>query len=199
MTVNTTGMRRGFTKVFILVCVAVLMTCASAVASSDGEHAPSKGWVKTDTYRVINFAVLAVGLYFLYWKFGSKALNGRIKEIQSQLNDLEQKKKDAEVQLAEYQKKLNTLSEESDKILADYVKQGEEAKERIIQEAESTAVKLEEMARRNIENEFKVAKLRLQQEVIEKAVARAEEIIRENISDDDQEKIIDEYLKKVVA
>ena len=55
------------------------------------------------------------------------------------------------------------------------------------------------MAKRNIEQEFKAAKAKLQQEVVEKAMEKAEEIIKASISPDDQEKLVDDYLKKVVA
>ena len=79
------------------------------------------------------------------------------------------------------------------------MKQGEEAKIRILAEAEAQAAKLEAMAIRNIEQEFKSAKTKLQQEIAEKAMVKAEELIKASISSDDQDKLVDEYLKKVVA
>jgi F-type H+-transporting ATPase subunit b len=79
------------------------------------------------------------------------------------------------------------------------VRQGNEAKARILKEAEASAYKLEEQARRNIENEFQAAKQRLQQDIFEKAMIKAEEIIKKNITADDQNRLVDEYLDKVVA
>ena len=79
------------------------------------------------------------------------------------------------------------------------MKQGEEAKIRILAEAEAQAAKLEAMAKRNIEQEFKSAKTKLQQEISEKAMIKAEELIKASISSDDQDKLVDDYLKKVVA
>lgn len=58
----------------------------------EGDHG-TKGWVATDTFRVMNFLVLAVGLFFLARKPVSQGLKGRIKGIQDQLADLEAKKK----------------------------------------------------------------------------------------------------------
>jgi len=81
----------------------------------------------------------------------------------------------------------------------EYIKQGEEAKVRILAEAETQAIKLEAMAKRNIEQEFKSAKTKLQQEIVEKAMLKAEELIKTAISPDDQDKLVDDYLKKVVA
>jgi F-type H+-transporting ATPase subunit b len=58
---------------------------------------------------------------------------------------------------------------------------------------------LEEQARRNIDHEFQQAKLELQREIMEKALQKSEEILKNKITAKDQEKLVDEYLKKVVA
>ena len=59
--------------------------------------------------------------------------------------------------------------------------------------------KLEEQARRNIEHEFKQAKIKLQQDILEKALVNAETLIKNKITSQDQDKLVDEYLEKVVA
>jgi F-type H+-transporting ATPase subunit b len=168
-------------------------------AAHEGDAHKAKGWVATDTYRVLNFAVLAGALVFLLRKPISQALDSRIKGIQAQLEDLEAKKAEAEKVLSEYNAKIAKLSQESEGIVAEYIRQGNEAKARILKEAEVSAYKLEEQARRNIENEFEVAKQRLQQDIFEKAMIKAEEIIKKNITADDQNRLVDEYLDKVVA
>lgn len=168
-------------------------------AAHEGDAQKAKGWVATDTYRVLNFAVLAGALVFLLRKPISQALDSRIKGIQAQLEDLESKKAEAEKVLSEYNAKIAKLSQESEGIVAEYIRQGNEAKIRILKEAEASAYKLEEQARRNIENEFEVAKQRLQQDIFEKAMIKAEEIIKKNITADDQNRLVDEYLDKVVA
>jgi F-type H+-transporting ATPase subunit b len=189
-----------------VLIVAMMLFCFAGIAfgASGGdqgeEHATeAKGWVATDTYKVMNFAVLAIALVFLIRKPMKKALNDRIQGIRDQLNELEAKKKAAEDELANYNKKFQQLDQESEKLIAQYIQQGEDAKARIIKEAESAAEKLQDQARKNIEQEFKKAKLSLQEEVLEKALAQAEELIKNKISDDDQERLVDEYLDKVVA
>ena len=91
------------------------------------------------------------------------------------------------------------LEQEAEQIVDQYIQQGQEAKARILEEAQSAAEKLEEQARRNIDHEFKKAREQLQAEVMEKALAKAEEVIKSRISDKDQERLVDEYLEKVVA
>jgi F-type H+-transporting ATPase subunit b len=202
-----------------LACtMAVVLICSVGVAfSASGEghgqpaagqeeagHAEAeghggKGWVNTDTYRVLNFAVLAIALVFLLRKPFSQALNGRIKGIQEQLADLEARKAAAQQQLAEYNQKFALLDQEAEKLMADYIRQGKEAKARILQEAEAAVEKLKSQARRSIDNEINRAKARLQAEVTEAALVKAEELIQRKITADDQEQLVDDYLKKVVA
>lgn len=165
--------------------------------SASGEDAGVKGWTSTDWFRVMNFVVLAIALVFVLRKPLSQALGARIKGIKDQLDDLETRKAEAEKQLAEYSEKLSQLEKESEQIVEDYIKQGNEAKARILKEAESAADKLQTQARRNIEHEFKQAKLKLQEEIFETSLAKAEEILKGKISEEDQDRLVDEYLRKV--
>lgn len=192
---HLTKRSRAVLVLFVLLFLA-FSTSSALCASGEGG---TKGWVSTDTFRVMNFAVLVVALIFVLRKPLSQALSSRIKTIKEQLDDLEAQKADAEKQLADYNDKLAQLEKEAEKIVEDYVRQGNEAKARILKEAEASAAKLQDQARRNIEHEFKQAKLELQKEIFEKSLVKAEEIIKSKISDDDQDRIVDEYLKKVVA
>ncbi len=189
---------------FSVICITialVLSTIGIATGSSGEGHeeTEAKGWIATDTYRVINFTVLALALFFLLRKPVSKALGARIKGIKDQLEELGERKKDAEKELAEYNEKLSLLDQEAGKIVQSYIRQGNEAKERILEEAKSAAQKLEEQAKRNIEHEFKKAKVKLQRDILEKSLQKAEDIIQNKITAEDQKKLIDEYLEKVVA
>ena len=194
------------TKRWVILLAVVLLVFSSGIAlaasdehGADAEHAPAKGWVKEDTYKVINFAVLAAALIYLLRKPVAKALSDRIQGIKDQLEDLESRKKEAEAELAAYNQKFQQLEQEAEKIVDQYIQQGQEAKSRILEEARSAAAKLEEQARRNIDHEFKKAREQLQTEVMEKALVKAEEVIKSRISDKDQERLVDEYLDKVVA
>jgi F-type H+-transporting ATPase subunit b len=184
----------------MVVFMMLLFFCFMGVSMASSEQGGEpKGWVATDTYKVMNFSVLAIGLFLLLRKPTSQALNSRIKGIKDQLDELETKKKAAEKQLEEYNKKFSKLEEEAQKLIEDYIRQGNEAKARIIDEAKQAAEKLEEQAQRNIEHEFKQAKIKLQEEILDKALVKTEEIIKNKITAQDQDKLVDEYLEKVVA
>ncbi len=181
--------------------LAVLSLSAGPAFCAGGGHGEEggQGWSATDTYKVMNFTVLAVVLVFLLRKPVKQALGARIEGIREQLQELEARKGEAEKQLAEYNEKLARLDQEAEQIVSNYIEQGKEAKARIIEEAKASAEKLEEQAKRAIEHEFKKAKEKLQAEVAEQALAKAEDLIQARITEDDQEKLVDEYLEKVVA
>lgn len=186
-------------KAVIILYVLLLLAFSISTALCASGEGGTKGWVSTDTFRVMNFVVLAVALGFVLRKPLSQALSSRIKVIKAQLDDLETQKAEAEKQLAEYNDKLAQLEKEAEKIVDDYVRQGNEAKARILKEAEASAEKLQVQARRNIEHEFGQAKLELQKEIFEKSLVKAEDIIRNKFTGEDQDRIVDEYLTKVVA
>jgi F-type H+-transporting ATPase subunit b len=191
-----------FLRVLLIISTVLLLFSISVAmgASEEGGHgAEPTGWVMTDTYRVMNFAVLFIALFLVLRKPVSQALSGRIQGIKNQLEDLEAKKKAAEKSLSEYNEKIALLDKEAEQLMAQYIRQGEEAKARILDEAESMADKLKEQARKNIEHEFEQAKKNLQAEIVERALEKAEQIISERITADDQNKLVDEYLEKVVA
>jgi len=185
------------TAVFIFLISAEVVIASSGGGEHGGSH--GGGWAATDTYRVMNFAVLAIALFFLLKKPVSQFLSDRIQSIQEQLDDLEAKKVEAEKKLAQYEEKLSTLSGESEKIIEQYKQQGVALRDKILEEASSAAAKLEEQALRSIEHEFKQAREKLEEEVLEKAIAKAEEKLKKSITDQDQDKLVDEYLTKVVT
>ena len=196
------GMNKELLQAIFLVSTLVVAMCGMVWASSGGEaHGGAHGnqWLKIDTWKVLNFAILAVAGFFLARKPVAQFFSSRAKSIEDEIKELEFKKADAQKKLVEYQAKFENLDQESNQIIEDYIKQGEEAKARIIAEASAQAEKLEDMAKRNIQQEFKSAKAKLQQEIVEKAMEKAEEVIIASISSEDQNKLVDEYLKKVVA
>lgn len=192
---------KGRRLLFWGLVTALTLTAGAAFASSGGgEHvAASKHWLTTDTARVMNFVVLMSLLVFVLRKPVANALSGRIDTIRDELETLEKQKADAVKTLSVYETKIATLEREVEVILGQYKEQGEAAKKRIFAEAELHAAKLEAQAKRNIDHEFKTARADLMAEIMTQALEKAEAMIREQITADDQEKLVDDYLKKAVV
>ena len=199
---NVIALRRVFSRALMICIMIILLACFEGIASDSSEErhgsSPSKGWVATDTYRVMNFAVLAIALFLLLRKPVSQALSSRIKGISDNLDELEALKEEAEKRLAQCNEILYTLDKEAEKIISEYIKQGNEAKDKILKEAEAASEKLKAQALKNIEHEFERARSKLEAEIFEKAIGKAEELIKNKITVEDQNLLVNEYLDKVV-
>ena len=181
------------------VVAGLLAVMAGAAWAASGGDAAHGGLTSTDWYRIMNFVVLAGALVFLLRKPIPRALNSRVQGIQDQLKDLEARKADAEKRIVECNQKLGALEKEAERIVSEYIRQGQDAKARILKEAESAAEKIQAQARRNIEHEFEQTKALLQREILEQSVAKAETLLQQNITDQDQVQLVEDYLQKVVA
>ena len=126
----------------VFVLILLFFGVTGLGLASSGEEGGTKGWVATDTYRVMNFTVLFVALFLLLRKPTAQALNARIKGIKEQLDELETKKKEAEKQLTVYNEKFAQLEQEAEKLIEEYIRQGNDAKARILAEADSQTLVL---------------------------------------------------------
>lgn len=189
-----------FKKVIFYLFPLLLITTIS-FASGGGAEAGSHGggWGSIDSYKLLNFVVL-VGVLFVLLKAPVKNFfSTRVEDLKKEIADLEEKKEKAEKDLQEYVSKIESLDEEVKVIVKTYVEQGEKAKMKILEEAKSSAEKLRVQAERKVEQEFQHAKETLSKEIVDKAVFEAEKLIKDKINDQDQDKIIEEYIGKVVA
>ena len=173
----------------------VLLPMGMAWASGEGGHSMWPDFL----YRLLNFGVMAAVLIFLFKKLNVKGyFTKRTETISNTLRDLEEKKKDAEKTYEEYKQKLARLDEETDSILKEYIEQGEREKEKIIANAEKAAAEIRQQADIAIEQEIKSAKEGLQREIAELSVTAAEALLKEKIGDEDQKKLVDDFMTKVV-
>jgi F-type H+-transporting ATPase subunit b len=203
---NRTLKRNGWIRpVLITSAVILLLTVLAAMgfAAEEGEgaHAASHAalQMKDFGWRVLNFALLAA---ILIWgmkkaKVG-KLLSDRQAGIEKALKDAVEAREAAEKKYAEYSDKLSKATKEIDEIYASIKKEGELEKERIIAEARVSAEKIKEQAEQTAAREVLKARAELQAEAARLAVQLAEQTLKDNVGKDDQNRLVGEYLTKVV-
>ena len=149
--------------------------------------------------RVLNFAIMAGVIIFLFKKFNLKGFfTKRTKNIANTLNELETKKKEAEKTYEEYKQKLAQLDKETDRILQEYIEMGEKEKAKIIANAEKAAADIRVATDLAIEQEIKNAKADLQRDIAEFSVTAAEALLKEKIGEEDHNKLVNDFMTKVV-
>ena len=175
--------------------LTVFLSTGMAWASGEGGHSMWPDFF----YRLLNFTIMVAVLVFLFKKMNLKGyFTKRTETISNTLRDLEEKKKDAEITYAEYKQKLARLDEETDRILKEYIEQGEREKAKIIANAEKAAMEIRKQTDIAIQQEIKSAKEGLQREIAELSVTAAEALLKEKIRDADQKKLVDDFMTKVV-
>ncbi len=170
-------------------------------AHGDGHHSSSLSSEKLWDlfFRVLNFAVLVLILV----KFGAKpvaeGLSARQKKIKDEIEDLETRRDDAKTSYEEFEAKLAGMEKEIDTIVDKAVSQAEVEKAKIIEKAEKAADDIKRQAEMAVQNEIMDARRTLKNDMADQASTMAEELIKKNLTSDDQVKIIEDYLDKVGA
>lgn len=150
-------------------------------------------------YRSINFIIFFVVLFILLRKPLKQALANRRGSIKAELEELEAKKEQANKEYQALEKRIANIKEEREVILAEFKAEGEKEQKKIIDNAQKVASRIVEQAQATIQQEIQKANLVLRQDLAEMAVQMAEEIIKKNITENDQKVLIGEYLAKVVT
>jgi F-type H+-transporting ATPase subunit b len=180
-----------------LAGVVVSLTWLTNAFAAEAEPAVHLDW--TDfTYRVIACTIVVVVLVKLLKKPVLNFLNSRREEIKGLLAELEAKTAEAKSEQERVQAKLTSLEEETRKIVDELISEGEAEKQKIIEAAHREADYIQQQAQIAIEQEVQAARDRLKDEVAELSVAAAESIIQKKIRAEDQQRLINEFMTKVV-
>jgi F-type H+-transporting ATPase subunit b len=185
----------------VFAFLALLVTAATVFASA-APTGPTFWGIPTTKWwdllwRTLNFAILAIVLAKLLSKPIANALKGRQQSIREEFEDLEDRKAEADKVYQEYEEKLSSIKQEIDEIINNAIAQGEAEKERIIEDGKRTAQDMTRQAEMAIQHELAEAKLKLREDVANQAVVMAEELIKKNLQETDQVKLIEDYLAKV--
>ena len=187
---------RAFTITITLLAIIAVAAMAHASSGAEGGSlSPAK--LKDLLWRAMNFAVLVIVLIKVLAKPIANGLRSRQQSIKEQFNDLEERKAEADRAYQTYEEKLSAIDQEIKDIIQSAVAQGEAEKERIISEANRAAEDIKRQAEMAIQHELAAAKLKLREEVANQAVVMAEALIRKNLQEADQVKLIEDYLAKV--
>jgi F-type H+-transporting ATPase subunit b len=173
-----------------------LTSVAYASSGGEGGHEGNK-WFEF-AWKTLDFIIL-VG--FLYWLLAAKIKDffvGRRKEIKESLDKSAEQKAEAEEKYREYSEKVDKASAEIDGIFEMIKAQGVTEKQKIIEDAEKVAAKMREDSQARIEQELKKASDQLKTEAVLLSSQMAEEILKKNITAQDNEAMVREYMDKVV-
>ena len=114
------------------------------------------------------------------------------------LEELEARQAAAEAAVKAAETRLHEVAKERDKVIQQFMAEGEMEKAKILDKAELVAERIKEMAAFTIQQETKKAAQDLREEVVGLATQMATDMIKEKATYADQQGLVEEYLKKVV-
>jgi F-type H+-transporting ATPase subunit b len=183
---------------FAVGCFAAGSVLLSSFAMAAGGGADRSGDLLDLLYRWINFTLLVIILVVVLRKVPVKEyFISRVEGIKKELEDLKKQREAAEKKAQELESKLKAFEGERKEILAQYKADGLAEKERILAEARDRAKQILEQAELSIQYEVQTAKEKLKDELVAVAAQRAEEIIVREMTDRDQDRLVNEFIEKL--
>jgi F-type H+-transporting ATPase subunit b len=194
MRINRGNKKLCFLLISVLVVAIVGGIALSAFAAE--EHASTSSFKKTwmQVWEILNFLILAFFLFKLLKDPVKKFFQNRAQMFQQQIEEAEGASVEAESEFKELEKRFELLDEEIQQLRQVITEQGERERNKIIADAKQTAEYMLEKARLESDVMVQSAKMQLRREAIDEAVVIAEESIKKAIQQEDQDRLVNEYL-----
>lgn len=148
-------------------------------------------------WSFLNFAVLL----WILEKILFKPLRNRTRDkhdtVKAEIDKASAARQEAEGVLAEYRGRLERLDAEIAELMADAKAKAEADRTRIIATAKREAEQITSSARAVAEREAAGRRRQLEAEIVERAVARAEALLRAKLTPADQRGMVDRYVEQL--
>lgn len=145
-------------------------------------------------WSAVNIIILIVLLRIFLFKPITKIMNERTRMIQDNLDKAEKSRQEAEELKEQYAENLSNAKEEAQKIIIKAHDEAEAEKSAILKKSQEEASEIISDAGKTIENERKRIIQQAQTEIADLAIEAASKIIGENVDDEKNRRLVDEFL-----
>lgn len=172
---------------------ALVLAASGAADGHHGNPAPDLDLL----LREFNFLIFAVLMFFLLRKPVKEFFAARASSIRHSVEGARRTHEQAVVQNEEIQTRLKNLERETSALIQKFKHEGELEKRRIVEQAHEMAEQIRADTARVAEMEVLKAKQELKDTVIILSRDLAEKSIRNELSDADDERLSQNYVKKL--
>lgn len=148
----------------------------------------------TFVIQVINLLVVYYVLKLILYKPVTRLLENRRQKVDDTLDTAAKTMKNAEELMARYQEQIRGAQAESQAIIERAAKMGDQLKSEIVADAHHQAQRILEQASAEIEREKTAALQEIKTEVGDLAVRAASRILERNVTDADQERLVQDLI-----
>lgn len=189
-----------------VACAVALAAVPVRAAQPEAGAASAAGEAQSETHgggaidmlaRLVNFAILAGTLGYLLRSPIATYLSERDGQIRADLVQAAEMKRDAAAQIEDIDRRMRALPAELEALRVQGVQEIADEEQRIRAAAATDRDRLLEQARRDIDLQVKIAERELVNHAATLAVAVATERIKKNITDDDQARLLDQYVNQL--
>lgn len=158
---------------------------------AEGDGLAGFGW------RLVNFLIFAgLLVYFGGGKVRDFFAHRKLQVARS-IEEAQQAREDAEARYREVMAKLAAADEEIAGLTRSIELQGRLEKEKILAEADMALKRIREEAQARMDQNLALARQQLQAEAAELALALTESLLRERITPEDQDNMVNEFILKM--
>jgi len=168
----------------------------SDIAGTVGTGGPL-GLVGAGLPRVVNFLIFVAVLYYVLRKPVSDFFRQRAHTIARDLEEAERARAVAAQELAQARAQLARVDEDVAAIRERARHEAEAEYERLRQETEIEAEKIRALAEREIAMARRAAELELRTFLVERVLARARTLLREQLTEEDHRRLIAQFIEDV--
>jgi len=182
---------------FLAAGTVIFLLSAQPVMAAEA----GSGWrpIYDLVMKWLNFGIMV----FIAVKFGKdpiKAfLRGRRESLAVEIQGFEEKKQRLDDQVQETRQALEDSLTRFEKIKNKIISEGEEKKQKIIDQARQESELMFQQTKFQIKNQILHARQRLQAELVDRAVARAMEVLPGEVTVEDNQKFVSHYLDSLAA
>src|SRR5262249_33308362 len=174
----------------------LVWSSVAMVWAAEGEHHAEFN-LRDEIFRWINFIILAIVLYMVLAKILPRVLQDHRQKIQQAIEEAKAGRAEAQRLLQENQRKTANLQEELTQLQQQATQEREDMARRLEAEAQQLAARIVAQARLEVERATDRARLTLREEAATLTVQIAEEILRGELRDEDQQAIVRRYIARI--
>jgi|GEM_PF-1570862 F-type H+-transporting ATPase subunit b len=152
---------------------------------------------QASAWQVANFLILLTVLIYFAKDPLREYLAKRSKEISGSIDEAKKMRENAESSYQDLEYKLEWIEDEISGIESKIREEAERERSRIIEEAKKQIERIKNETEFTARQELKVAEARLREEAVKKALQLAEDILKSKLSEEDEARLIEEYLQEV--
>ena len=184
---------RSAARAYALGLLLLTALPVTALAAQQGESAPhEQTWLQTGA-KVLNFAILAGALVYFLRAPIAAYLASRETQIRQDLVTASEMRAAASAQLAEIERKLQSLPGELEALRRQGAADVAAEKQRIAEAAAVERERLIDQTHREIDMRLRIARRELTEHAAQLAVQIAGERIKRSITPEDQLRLVDRY------